>query len=338
MQDPRDWSDIGTFVASGRYMLGGSPGSAALHNNHIVYTSSDYTAGTDEPPIRTFNGSSDRELVRVPTTATPTIPRCIISMFVANDTIYLSTIDSGSSSADWAGRVFTVDPISAVLTPVGDDVFTAGHVPYAFAWHLGRVWVASNRGDTGAAESKIYWLRPGIDTTWTLDSTLSSGGVCSMHEYAGKLYVGTTEPAATFAKVLVRAPDTGVYSTSLTATGGTAVDNNAFLAMEVQNDVLYASFWNDDSGTNKISKVYAFDGASWTTSLSLASSAARPFMALGADHALVNGVNVNYLFAIGGGKDVTPLLYRFNGSTWENMTAFIDTAYELVPAFGTVVI
>jgi len=328
MHDPRDWSHLPDWAASGRTMLGGSPGAAAVHDNRLLYPDNLYTVSTDQPAVRTFDGISDRELNRIPITTASVIPKAVMSMFVANNTIYLSTYDVGTTSTTWAGRVFTIDPISSDLVPQGDEVFAAGQMPYAFAWHLGRIWVGTNRGDDGTAVGRIYWLRPGIDTVWTLDKTLTNGSVTSMHEYGGKLYVGIMREAAAFAEVLVRAPDTGVYSSALTATGGAAIANNAFLAMEVLDNNLYASYWNND--TTAISKVYKFDGTSWTTSLSLSGATARPFMAL--------AVDLTYMYAIGGAKDVSPLLYRLTGVTWENLTAFIDVAYELVPAFGRVIV
>jgi len=186
----------------------------------------------------------------------------------------------------------------------------------------------TNRGDNGTAAGRIYRYRPDIDTTWTLDHHLSTGSVTRLNEYGGKLSVGTANVAATFATVLVRDPSDGSYATSLTATGGAATNDNGFLAMAVLDNVLYVSYYN--GAATPFSKVYAFNGTTWSTSLSQNTAATRPFMALATE--------LTYLFAIGGGKGVSPILWRFNGTIWEDETAFIDVTHELVPAFGTVVV
>lgn len=325
----RKWTDISAWATSNTAMLGGSPGSACVVNNRLIYAADGYTVGTHYPPIRVFDGSFDRELCRLPPTTTDTIPKAIMSMLAANGTVYLSTFDLGTSNTTWVGRVFSLDLASGALTPLGAP-FAAGEMPYALCWHMGRLWCGTNNGiGTGG---KVYYFRPGIDTAWTADYTLSTssvGGAVSMCSYAGKLYVGTDNAAASRGKVLVRS-SLGAYTTSQTGTGGTAVVNNGYISMAVFGSNLYAAYWNNDA--TAIAKVEKFDGTTWSTSYTGVSGTLRPFISLVVDD--------GYLFAIGGGFGLTGVILSTpDGTTWTNLTALLPESNKtLLPAHGVLVI
>ena len=329
-KDPRTWAQIVSFATGNAGMLGGSPAASCTTNNRLIYPGSDYTVGTTYPSIRIFDGSFDHELCRLPPTTTNTVPKALMTMLAANGTIYVTTLDSGTSSADWAGRVMQLDIDSGTLVPVGDAPFTTGQLPYALAWHAGRLWCGTNKGDGTAG--KVYFFRPGIDAAWTLDHTLSTdsvGGVDSMLSFGGKLYVGSDNAAASFAKILVR--DTaGAYTTSDTGSGGTARANNGFLSMVVFGTNLYASYWNQD--TPAVAKIRKFDGTTWTTSFTGATTTLRPYIVLLVDNAA--------LFAFGGGCSLSAaILSTPDGTTWTNLTAELpDTTETLLPVIGVEVL
>ncbi|HXI27837.1 MAG TPA: IPT/TIG domain-containing protein, partial [Vicinamibacterales bacterium] len=226
-KNPRTWTQFAGFATGSAAMLGGSPGIAAVFHNRLIYASSDYVGGTDYPPIRIFDGSFDRELVRLPPTAANAVPKAVVSLLVANGTIYVATYDTGSSSADWTGRVFSLELTTATLTPIG-AVFPTGHLPYALAWHNGMLWCGTHR-QSSAAAGKIYRIRPDLpDATWTEDVDLASvsmAGVAALRSFQGLLFAGTTAAAGTFAKIIKRATD-GTWSTADTGSGGTATANN----------------------------------------------------------------------------------------------------------------
>lgn len=311
--DPRTWSDIATWAGSSRSMLGGSPAASCTIKNRLIYPGTDYTVNTNDPTIHVFDGTFDRLLCRVPPIS-GTICKAVLSMLVANGTVYFTTFDSGTSSADWAGRVFQLDYTSAALTQIGAQ-FTTGEMPYALAWHMGRLWVGTNNG-IGTA-GKIYYFRPDIDTAWTQDydtTTSSVGGVDSLCSYKGLLYVGTAAAAGTFAKVLVRST-AGAYTTSDTGSGGTAKINNGFLAMREFEGNLYASYWNND--TTAVAEIRKFDNATWTTAYTGSAGTLRPYIVLFVDDGT--------LFAIAGtsaGLGLTGvLLSTTDGASWTNQTA-----------------
>lgn len=328
-KNPRSFDEVATFTAGAAAYLGGFPGCGVSLNNRLIYAADSYTVGTDAPPIRLFDGTSDRELIRVPKTAALVLPKAIMSMIATNGTIYLSTYDSGTTSADWAGRIFILDPQDTTLIPLGDDVFTAGQLPYAIAWYNGSLWVGTHRQD-GAQVGRLYRIRPGQETTWTLDHTFSAGEGCvaSLASFQGSLYCGMTNAAGTFAKVFAR-DSLGAFTTADTGTGGTATAGNGYPYLYVFGTNLYASFWNND--TPKIAKIRKFDGTSWTTAYTGAAGTLTPFIGMFEDS--------GYLFALGGGLLLQAALLRTtNGSSWTDLSAFLPGTATLIPCFGSLVL
>lgn len=327
--DPRPWAKLSAWCTVGNMnVYGGSPSALANINNRMVYPASGYVVGTDYPPIRIFDGRADKELCKLPPTTANVAPKAVLSMLTANGTVYLTSWDSGTSSADWNGRVFQLDPTTGVMVPLG-LVFANGELPYALEWHMGRLWCGTNNGI--GTVGKVYFFRPGIDTAWTLDhatSADSAGGVTAMASYKGKLYVGTDNAAGSRGKVLVR--DTaGAYTTSQSGAGGTAVVNNGYLALTVLGDNLYASYWNND--TMPISIIEKFTGSAWTTVYTGVDLTLRPFILLQLDNEEV--------YAVGGAQPYdAALLVTSNGTSWTDLTLELpEETATLLPMFGAVV-
>jgi hypothetical protein len=195
---------------------------------------------------------------------------------------------------------------------------------------MGRLWCGTNQGS--GVSGKIYYFRPGIDSAWTTDYDLATstvGGACSMVSYNGSLYVGSDNAAGSFAKVLVRT-SLGAWSTSTTATGGTARVNNGFLYLKEFNSNLYAGYWNPD--TPAVAKIYKYDGTSWSTVYTGAAGTLRPYIGM--------FVLNNALYTIGGGNQLTAvLLTSTNGTSWTDLSPQLTGAdATAVPVFGEVVI
>lgn len=323
--NPRSWVDIVGWAASGRAVLGGSPGASCVLNNRLFFPASDYVVGTDYPRIHLFDGRKDVVTCQLPPTTANVVPKAVLSMLAANGTIYLTSWDSGTSSADWTGRVFELDAATGVLTVLG-TVFAAGEMPYALAWHMGRLWCGTTNGI--GTIGNVYCFRPGQDTAWTSDHSCTQG-VDAMASFNGKLYVGVDAAAGSRGKVLVR--DTaGAYSTSQTGSGGTAVINNGYLALRVFQDNLYASYYNGDAPL--ISRIEKFDGSSWTTVYTGVGGTLKPFILLGEDSDL--------LFALSGKTGIAAtLLSSATGTSWTDLTAELpETTTTLLPMFGAVVL
>lgn len=325
--NPRSFVKIAGFAAGNAGVFGGAPGPSCVFNNHIIYAANDYTLNVTAPTIRTFDGQSDRELIAIPNTTSGAVPKGILSMLAANGVIYLTTYDSGTSTADYAGRVWELDPISATLRSLGDAVFITGHLPYALAWHMGRLWCGTNRGD--ATAGRVYFFRPDIDTTWTLDYTLSSssvGGVASMLSFQGKLMVGSDAADAVYAKVITRSNDS-TYTDADTGFGGTAKVNNAFLAMAVFGVNLYVSYFNND--TPRISRIRKFTGSAWSTVYTGEDQTNVPFIAL-----FKEGLS---LYGIGGSLQLPGALAETpDGTVWSDLSVFLPGPATALPIFGVV--
>lgn len=327
-QNPRGWTETAVFSASSAAALGGFPGVACTLNNYLVYAPGGYTVGTDSPSIRIWNGVFDREVVKLPNTTANVVPKAVMTMLTTNGTIYLTTFDSGTTSANWSGRVFELDIVSGHLEPIG-TAFPAGHMPYALAWNMGRLWCGTNR-QVSTATGKIYYFRPNVDTAWTEDRDLTSdsmAGVASLYGYNGYLYIGCTSPVGSFAKLLVRSSIDGSYSTADTGTGGTARANNGFYAITTFASDLYYSFWNPDTPT-AVSKIKKLTGTA--TVYTGASATIKPYIALPTDDTT--------LLAVGGGVGyAAALLSTTDGSSWTDRTANIVSGYSGIPAFGTII-
>lgn len=324
--DPRSWPNIATWAAGNTGMLGGSPAGSCVIDNCTIYPASGYVVGTDYPPIRLWNGRADRELCRVPAAA-GVVPKAVLSMLAAGGTTFFSTFDSGTTSADWSGRVFQLDTASGILTALG-LAFAAGEMPYALAWHMGRLWCGTSNGI--GTVGKIYYFRPGIDTAWTQDYDLATstvGGALSMRSYLGKLYVGTDNAAASRGKVIVR-DAAGAYTTTETGAGGTAKVNNGYPAMVVYQGNLYASYWNND--TTAISLIRKFDGTTWTTVFTGATTTLVPFNLFFEDQ--------DALYVVGGGRALAGVIMVSQyGLAWTNLTGNLpsaDAGKALLPVYG----
>jgi hypothetical protein len=334
---PRGFVTTSPFAQSNP--LWGFPGHAVASNNRVIYAGGDYTIGTDLPDLRIWNGTSDYQLAKLPTTGASVIPKCVTTLINGDGSVYLGTWDSGTSSANVVGRILKLDPNSGQLTNVGDVNSLTGYIPWALKFHNGELWAGLHRSNTSAG--RIYRIKPNEQTTWTLDRDLTtdSVGPCTVIEsYNGKMYFGSAAASGTFAKFGSR-DSAGTYALVYTGTGGTAQDYNGFYAATVFADNLYFSYWNPD-GT-EVSRIMKYDGTTVTTAFTVTSLADLPIIGLYVD----NGV----LYAIGAivsGTTYTGLLLSTtDGTTWTNRTSNIPlsgsemstvTSRAPVNAFATI--
>lgn len=312
-KDPRTWDELTAYATGTAFAQGGAPGGAVSYNGRMVFAMGGYNLGTDQPPIGVFDGLSSRILTRIPATVAGATPKAIMSMVAANGKIYVATFDTGTSAANWTGRVFELDPLAAQLSIVGAaDTFVSGQMPYCLAFHNGFLYCGTNPGD-GTTAGKVYRIRLGVDTVWTLDRTLSSdsvAGATSMVGFGGKLYVGTSAAALSSAKVLVRS-ETGAWSTSYT--GPSTTVNNFIPALAEFRGVLFATYYDSTTPTSRIVK---FESGSWSTAYAAASALRVPYVAL--------FVGAGTMFAIGGGAAVDIKLLRTeDGIVFTDSTAFL---------------
>lgn len=325
-------SELCTSVLSG---YNGSPGSGVVVNNKFYYASNNYTLDSTAPCIRVFDGTIDEEFLRIP--IDPSVSssiQCqgILSMLAVGDFIYLTVYDDddGTIGTGSGGRVFRMDPSAGSLIQIGakfvTDTSGADHIPYALEFHAGRLWVGTlNRQSAAGIAGKVYWIRPLVDTAWTLDDTpadTGSRGVAFLKSFQGQLFAGHID-GGTNALVRVRS-SVGTWSTSLTRSSPAQFHN----AIVFENN-LYCSSHN---ATTNESYIHKFDGSSWSivhTTTAGAEEVALPMCWQ------ENGT----LFFGGGGSDSgdAALLSSTDGTTWTSRTANL-TAHTGLNCIGVLVL
>ncbi len=296
-------------------------------NNRIYYAANDYTVGTDAPPIRVFDGATqtDREVCKLP--ANPdvgTTPcKAVVSMTTFRGTIYVATFDAGTSSADFKASVYSLDPHTGVLTKMG-TTFPTGYVPHAMVSYLGRIWIGTISGDTSFA-GKVYWFRPGVDTSWTLDHTTTAGQgeVNDLCVYKGKLYAAVQGSNTKAGLVLVRST-AGVWSTS--QTGAATNLWQGYVSLCVFGANLYAAYKNATAAASTIQK---FDNSTWSTVYT--SSTVTTQYVLYEFGGVLWAVDISQPGGSNGGE----LLSSADGSSYTDRSGFNET-YSNTPIFAVV--
>lgn len=236
------------------FPVGNSPFVGVEFLGKIYYPGGLFTSGSESVPIRVFDGVVDYELSRIQ----PTTTRGVLHMSVHQGTIFLTTLDSGTTDADWIGRVFSLDPDTGHLTQIG-PALTTGYIPTAVAFFNNDLFVAGSKA-TSTTEAHIFKIRPGVESVWTDDETLSADQfhVVGMFPWNGFLYV-TAQAASGVAPLIARRNLAGTYATVKTFTAGVGLEAGAGNFVVFQ-DHLYTTFFDGvtDDGVWRTA-----DGTTW---------------------------------------------------------------------------
>lgn len=264
----------------------------------LFYASADYTSGTTSPVIRSYNGHEDHEFSKI----IPATTLGIAGMFVAKGVVYVLTLDSGTTDANFVGRVFSMDTTNGHLTQIG-VALTTGHVPVSLAMYNDRLFIGTARV-TVTNEAAIYSINPIDETTWTTDLSASADDyvITSIASFKGLLYATTKNGgAATKGKILQRSL-AGVWSTvdSTTNNSGT-YDGSA-----VFGGALYVSSRSYATTTTTAVIRKSTDGSSWST---VANSSATA----GFGHLAVIGLRLFSQFG-------TAIQHTTDGAAWTSAT------------------
>lgn len=269
-------------AATGRIVFQGNPW--CVYQGRTFVAGDNYTYGVTAPTIKLYdptqlapNAADIAQYDVFKTVATipynidvsaTHIARAILSMITAgNGLIYLTVYDTGTpAGTNIKGRVFSLDPITFDLKQIG-PTFPTIYQPYCLAWHQGRLWCGTNT-NVSTDVGRVYWIRPGIDATWTLDHTTTAGqgNIISLRSYKGNLYAGTMADAGTAALVKKRIYD-GTWSTSLTGPN-THIYNHYGSLVEFGGN-LYAAYYDVNAvGPSQFARISKFDNAAWSTQVS----------------------------------------------------------------------
>ena len=284
----------------------------------------------------------------------------VVSMLVANNGIYLCTCDKGqtptgesaSTNPDW-GRVFYLrlvpnydpnDIRSAQSGTFGVNVLTEVNVdnpgaeagwartPFSLAYYLDRVFFGGYQSDGAENDATINYPQTDAAPVLDLKQDTPYFRTTCMAVYNGELFAGyqmrdTGAGVIDFAQVWGRVaahatPGANPWTTRLTASGGTAVAENAFVSMVVFKSNLYVSYFN----FTQAAKIYKYDGTSWTTQYSitnLGSAADRAPLYLFVD---TNSAGTEILYAFGWSESsVMSWLSSTDGTTFTNRTTTMHT-------------
>lgn len=288
-----DWQDPTEYYAEGGQVCR----MGVFFNGQIYYASTDYTVGSQSPNIRAFNGVDDRKVTKV----LPTTTKGITGMIASKGYMYVLTLDSGTSDADYVGRVFRVFE-NGQFEKIGDTLPT-GYVPTALTVVSGIIYVGVSRS-TSTNEARVYRIDPLDETTWTLDQTLSADDwqITDMASFGGLLYLTTKNGGgATKGKVYQRS-----ISGTYTAVDSTSNNTGSYEGLAVFEGYLYASSRNYSTTTNTAVIRRSADGSTWATVYNSSS-------ATGVGHLQVVGT---YLFSLGN----TGMLYTTSGTSFTAAT------------------
>lgn len=316
--DPRSNDQVRRYIQGSDSFHLGSPAASCVVRNRLIYASDGYTVGTNTAPIRAFDGTVDQEIARVtPGALTAAVNSYgVLSMLAVGETVYMTVFSATDTSTTQTGVILSLNPSTGAIAEVGTISLTSRHVPYCLAWHMGRLWVGT-QDHSAAGPGKIYWIRPGIDTSWTLDRTMGSGTGCtSLTSFQGQLFAGGRYGAVD-ALVEVRS-SIGTWSTSLTIASASASN---YLGAAVFEGNLYLSHYTP---TGDVSLIKKFDGSSWSTVLS---GTSKPLTYAWIDD--------THIYFGGAGDALDGALYTSpDGAAWTDRSANLTTGFMGLGAVG----
>lgn len=308
-----------------------NPPAGVQYKGKLYYAADNYVTATDPPTIYMWDGATLRQICKVPgfydkTSPTPVFQqtRAVMHMIVGGDgKLYFSTFGTGTGVATYEGSVYQLDVETG-------NVLSLAHfpnsLPNALIWYNNKLWVGTYTGNSGTTLATIEWMRPGIDTGFTVDfTTIASPAVHNFASYKGLLYAtleGGTAGAAPLVKVRSAL---GVWTTALT---GTASALATYLGAVVFKGNLYVSYFNDSVAAALIQK---FDGTSWTTAFT--GSAANDTL----PYYFFQDTFTGTLYAVSPYGDAKTVLTTTTGASWTNRVTAFDTLDELIPIFATIV-
>lgn len=248
----------------------------------------------------------------------------ILSLLAANAKIYF-TVAFGNAFGH--GAVYEFDPATDTAKQLGASFLTS-ETPYQLCWHSGRVWLGTFYRSS-VTPGNIYWFRPDIDTTWTLDHAMSNGrGVVTIASYQGQLYVGSYSSAGENRLIETRTA-LGTWSTSDTILDDGLAHFSAGLIIFGTN--LY--YVNSQPSDNAGGLFRKFDGTTWSTVTTKAGLFPMSWVAMN------TSTGVNEICFGGGGNGFGVVLYAsVDGTTWVSRTANLRNSTGLGLSGGGVAV
>jgi len=249
--------------------------------NKLYYAGSDYvvypTASYSDPTIHCWDGTTDSVVGYAPkniAVGATTTAQAIIAMCLHDNKLYFSTLDGGAAPL-LNSRVFEFDPVTGAIKQIGYTAAVAatefsGGVVWALTSHAGSLWAGTSYLNAGSQSGHVYYIRPGVDTSWTDDETLTANQVVSsMASYKGLLYVGCrVDTIGSPVRCYVRS-SAGAYTVSDNG-GNTGAGYSHYSGLTVFGANLFALRYDDSAATASRITVRKFTGSAWSTVYTLA--------------------------------------------------------------------
>lgn len=162
-QAPRGYPKLASIATGAGLFLGGTP--CITVNEAVYYAGDDYTQDTDNPVLVRYDGRISTIITEIPVKVS-TPRKAILSLAAdSNDRIFISTWDSGTTSADFTGSVFMLD--GSDLIRIDGSLFTSGKLPIALVWFNNALYVGVTKQDP-ANTTEVIKLN--------IDTVISGGG------------------------------------------------------------------------------------------------------------------------------------------------------------------
>lgn len=178
LEAPRGYPKLASIATGAGLFLAGTP--CITVNNVIYYAGDDYVQDTDRPSIMRWDGQVNTEVLQVPYITGTTPAKAILSMTENDGCLYFSTWDSGTTSSNFAGRVFEYNIENGTIETFGDDVFLGGALPYSLTVSGGKLWVGSIKQDP--TKSSSLWSIDLDDETMLQDHVMATGAVSTPNQ------------------------------------------------------------------------------------------------------------------------------------------------------------
>ena len=319
------WTDISTPlapVADAKFSDNTNVQTARRHvsfKNFLVYPGNGYTKNSENPTIVSWDGTDAYVVTNVPIgpSSNGNPPFVITDMLTVKDKIYIAISDPGGSAPDRPGRVLELDLVTGRMRQVassfgGGTGEVSGGAPACLCWYLNQLWVGLNGETTTNGIGKVVRCFPGVDTSWTTDTSTLVSHVTSLTVFKGALYAATRASVSGGATISKRSVTAGTWATVVTSASG-AGGSGHYAALTVYSGSLYAVAYF--ATTPVIHIVTSSDGASWSTSRDVDSADSGIAGNLPASGLVYDG-NLYFGFRSTTASGVDGFVMRYTGSAW----------------------
>lgn len=150
---PRGYPKLASIATGSGLFLGGTP--CVVISDVIYYAGDSYTQDVENPILVRYDGRVSTEVLELPFVTGSTPSKAILSICTdeLQQRIFISTWDSGTTSSDFAGRIYAYHISDGTLTRIDGSLFSSGKLPYALVWFNDALYVGvSKQNPTSTTE------------------------------------------------------------------------------------------------------------------------------------------------------------------------------------------